>query len=245
MVFFWGVFLLLWQMITLTGWFPSYILPSPVDVLSVLITGIFNKTILIGLKISVRRLILGFLLSVIFGFPLGVLIGRREALQDTLGSLVQGLQALPSICWFPLAVLWFGVGEHAIMFIVIMGGILPVIVSADAGVKQIPPIYVHAARTMGAKGVPLFTKVLLPAMFPFMVTGMKLGWAFAWRALMSAELLFGTLGLGHLLMAGRELNDMSQVMAIMIVIVLVGLAMDRFVFAPLEKRIRFRWGMTV
>ncbi len=174
---------------------------------------------------------------------LGLALGRIKLLDETLGSLVLGLQALPSICWLPLALLWFGLSETAILFVVVMGALLSITTATEAGVKNTPPVYLRAARNLGARGWRVYVFVILPAALPAIITGMKLGWSFAWRSLMAAELLYVSLGLGQLLTLGRELNDMSQVIAVMLVIIAIGLAVDRLVFAPIETRVRERWGL--
>jgi len=173
---------------------------------------------------------------------LGLAIGRVQLLDETVGSLVMGLQALPSICWLPLALLWFGLNEQAMLFVVVMGALLSITLATEAGIKNTPPLYLRAARNLGARGWRLYALVILPAALPAIITGMKLGWSFAWRSLMAAELLYVSLGLGHLLMMGRDLNDMNQVVAVMLIIIAIGLAVDRLVFAPIEVRVRERWG---
>jgi NitT/TauT family transport system permease protein len=156
--------------------------------------------------------------------------------------VVTGLQALPSICWLPLALLWFGLNDRAILFVVVMGSLTSVIITVKDGVMNLSPTYVRAALTMGTSPFRLYTDVLLPASLPSILTGAKLGWAYAWRALMAGELLFVSLGLGHLLIMGRELADMSQVMAIMVVISALGLFVDLVIFGALERRVRSRFG---
>ncbi len=192
--------------------------------------------------VSVQRILVGYLISLVFGIGLGLLVGRFKFLDETVGSLMVGLQVLPSICWLPLAILWFGLSEAAIQFVVIMGALLSIAIATDSGVKNIAPLYLRAARTMGISGIDLYTRVVLPAALPSVASGMKLGWSFAWRSLMAGELLFVSVGLGHLLQTGRELNDMAQVVAVMIVIVCVGLFFDQLVFARLERHLRRLWG---
>lgn len=207
-----------------------------------LIAGFQNRTFFIGLVASLRRILIGYSLSLFFGVALGLLVGRGKILDETLGSLMISLQVLPSICWLPLAILWFGLSEAAIQFVVIMGALLSIAIATDSGIKNISPLYIRAARTMGIEGFNLFTRVVLPAAFPSIVTGMKLGWSFAWRSLMAGELIFVSLGLGQLLQTGRELNDMAQVVSVMILIMSIGLFFDQLIFAPLERRVRRQWG---
>lgn len=139
--------------------------------------------------------------------------------------------------------LWFGLSEKAILFVVVMGSFLSVTINAQAGVRHVPKIYLMAGRNLGAHGFRLFAYVLLPASLPHLVSGLKQGWAFAWRSLISGEMIFVSLGLGHLLMMGRDLNDMSQVLAVMALIMAIGHLVDRIVFETLENRIRLKWGL--
>ena len=170
-------------------------------------------------------------------------MGSNKFLEETLGGLLVSLQSLPSICWIPLAVLWFGLTEKAILFVVLMGSLLSVTIAMEDGRKQMPKIYGMAARNLGARGFRLFWSVLLPASLPFIVNGMKQGWAFAWRSLIQAEMIFLSLGLGQLLMMGRDLNDMSQVIAVMILIIILGYLVDGIVFRTIERRLQEKWGL--
>lgn len=221
---------------------PPYLFSSPLEVFQVLIAGIADRSFLIGMGMSLQRILVGYGISLLLGVPLGLLVGRFKVLDETVGSLIGVLQVLPSICWLPLAILWFGLSEWAIQFIVIMGALLPIAIATDGGIKNIPPLYVRAARTMGVKGLDLYRRVIFPAALPSVLTGMKLGWSFAWRSLMAGELLFVSVGLGQLLQAGRELNDMPQVMAVMLMIMGVGLFFDHWVFAPAQEHVRRKWG---
>jgi len=209
-----------------------------------LLSGFQDRSFLIGMGVSIQRILIGYFISLVFGVILGILIGRFKLLDETVGSLITGLQVLPSICWLPLAILWFGLNEQAIQFVIIMGAFFSIAIATDSGIRNIPPIYLRAAKTMGIKGMDLYTRVIFPAALPSIATGMKLGWSFAWRSLMAGELIFVSVGLGHLLQTGRELNDMAQVMAVMITIMMVGLIFDRFIFAQFEKRLRRQWGMS-
>ena len=149
------------------------------------------------------------------------------------------------MCWVPLALLWFGQTEAAMFFVVVMGTLWSVIIATDAGVRNVPPIYARAARTMGSSGLHTWLRVILPAALPFIVGGMKQGWAFAWRSLMAAEIyvtILSGFGLGHLLHYGRELNAMEQVIGIMLVLLLIGLLADKILFSPWERFLHRRWG---
>ena len=240
---FFAALVLLWQILFLVHWWPEYLFPSPIAVGETLLNGFLDGTFLIGITVSMARVLAGYFISLAIGLPLGLLIGRVGVLEETVGSVLTGLQTLPSICWLPLALLWFGLNERAILFVVVMGAMLSIAIAAEGGVKNTSPKYLRAARNMGAGGFRLYRYVILPAAWPSILTGMKLGWSFAWRSLMAGELLYVSLGLGQLLTMGRELNDMSQVIAVMLVIIALGLLVDRLIFSRLEGAVRQQWGL--
>jgi NitT/TauT family transport system permease protein len=202
-----------------------------------------DGTIITTVGRSMARLGAGYGISLALGVPLGMVLGRSQLADDLLGAPVLGLQSLPSICWLPVALLWFGLSEAAILFVVVMGSSLAIAIASQSGVRNLNPLWVRAARTMGARGVALYTTVLLPASLPALLNGAKLGWTFAWRSLLAAELLYVSGGLGQLLQAGRELNDVARVFAVMVVILAIGLTAEKAVFAPLEQRVRERFGV--
>jgi len=242
-VVFFLIVLALWEALSRLGLWPDYIFPSPLGVARTLGRLIRSGSFVVAVSVSLRRLLIGFAISAVAGVALGLATARVRLLDETIGSLVLGLQALPSICWLPLALLWFGLGERAILFVIVMGALLSITLATEAGVKNTPPLYLRAARNLGARGWRLYVLVVLPAALPAILSGMKLGWSFAWRSLMAAELLYVSLGLGQLLMMGRELNDMSQVVAVMLIIIAIGLVVDRLIFAVVESRVRARWGL--
>ncbi|MBI4115850.1 MAG: ABC transporter permease [Candidatus Omnitrophica bacterium] len=233
---------MIWEAVFRLKVWPPYLFPSPWDVSQALAYGFQDKTFLFGTGTSVWRIVVGYSISLVFGISLGMLVGRFKILDETIGSFMGVLQTLPSICWLPLAILWFGLSEWAIQFVVVMGAFLSIAIATDGGIKNIPPLYIRAARSMGIHGIDLYWRVILPAALPSIITGMKLGWSFAWRSLMAGELLFVSAGLGHLLQMGRELNDMAQVVAVMIMILAVGVTVDNSFFGPIQRRLQIRWG---
>src|SRR5947208_8185228 len=237
-IVFYVLLVILWQVIGMTGIWPDYLFPGPIAVFNALVNGFLNGNFLQASLLSLQRLAIGYGISLVIGVTLGLLLGRSLLLEQTLGSMVLGLQALPSVCWLPLAILWLGLTDQAIIFVVVMGALFSILLGVDAGVKNPPPIYLKAARNLGARGVALSAQVVLPAALPAILNGLKQGWTFAWRSLMAGELLYFTLSLGNLLQTGRDLNDASQVMAVMIVIIAIGVAIDRLVFAPFERHVR-------
>jgi NitT/TauT family transport system permease protein len=229
--------------ITLLKIWPPYLLPSPLKVFINIINGFKNLTYPIAIGVSLKRIFIGYGISILFGSILGLLISRFKFIEDTIGGLVLGLQTLPSICWLPLALLWFGLNDRAIIFVVVMGALFSITLATESGVKNISPAYIKAGRNMGAKSIVLFLDVVIPAAMPSIISGLKQGWSFAWRSLMAGELLFVSLGLGHLLMMGRELNDMSQVIAVMFMIAFISIIVDKLVFGRLEVNIMHKWGV--
>lgn len=221
----------------------AYTFPSPIDVFKTLISLIKDNTLAVAIVISLKRLITGYFISLLIGIIIGLLIVKYKYIDENFSSLILGMQTLPSICWVPFAILWYGLNEKAILFVVTIGSTFAIAIATESGIKNINPIYVKAARTMGAKGRKLYTDVIFPAALPSVISGMKQGWSFAWRALMSAEMMSATKGLGQVLMVGRDLADISQVMAVMIVILVLGLLFDKFIFGKLEKNIRYRCGL--
>ncbi len=237
-----GLLLIGWACISRFGPWPQYMLPGPGGVVRTLGHMLRDGELARAVGRSLYRLFVGYALSVGAGITLGVLMARNAWLRAAVGPLVVGLQALPSICWLPLALLWFGLSETAILFVVVMGSLLSITIATEGAVRAVPMLYIRAARTMGSRRLRLYTRVILPAALPGILTGLKLGWTFAWRSLMAGELLYVAGGLGQLLTLGRELGDMARVMSVMVVIVFLGLGFERVLFGSLEKRVRERWG---
>ncbi len=244
-VLFFVVLLGSWQIAAESGRWSPVLFPSAWSVGQYLWNAMLDETLPEAVWVTLSRLLAGYAIGVLVGLPLGLLMSSSQMVEDTLGALALGLQTLPSVCWVPLALLWFGQTEKAMLFVVVMGTVWSVIIATDHGARTIPPIYARTARTMGSKGLHLWTRVMLPASLPFLVSGMKQGWAFAWRSLMAAEIFVTILsgfGLGQLLHYGRELHAMDQVIGAMVVIVVIGLLADRILFSPWERFLHRRWG---
>jgi NitT/TauT family transport system permease protein len=244
-ILFFALLIGIWHALYVAGIWSPVLLPSPLTVGRYLWGAAVDGTLAEASWITMKRLLIGYGIGCAMGLPLGLLSARSRLLGDTVGLLALGLQTLPSVCWVPLALLWFGQSEGAMLFVVIMGTLWSVLIAVDNGVRNLPPIYVRAARTMGSSGFHTLRAVVLPASLPFVVSGMKQGWAFAWRSLMAAEIYVTILtgyGLGHLLHFGRELNAMDQVIGVMLIIVVIGLLADRVMFSPWERFLHHRWG---
>ena len=239
------VLVAIWHFLVKAGIYSPVLLPSPKSVGDYLVGAAKDGTLLQATGVTVRRLLVGYFIGIVIGLPLGLFTSASKFMEDTIGVLALGLQTLPSVCWIPLALLWFGQTESAMLFVVVMGTVWSVVIATDTGVRNIPPIFARAAKTMGSTGLHKWTKVILPASLPFLVSGMKQGWAFAWRSLMAAEIYVTILtgfGLGHLLHYGRELNAMEQVIGVMLIIIAIGLLTDKILFSPIERFLHSRWG---
>lgn len=233
----------IWQGIYSLQLWPPFLFPSPREVLGTLRTGILDSSLPLAVMASFRRLLTGYALAVICGAFLGLALAKWRWFQETAGFLILGLQAVPSIVWLPLSLLWFGLNDRAIIFVVVVGALWTMVISVESGIKGVPPALVRAGRTMGYSGGELLFKVVFPASFPRIITGLRLAWAFAWRSLMAGELIGSGEGLGQVLMIGRNLGDMSLVIAVMVIIGAIGAAIDTLIFQPAERRVLEKWGL--
>jgi NitT/TauT family transport system permease protein len=220
----------------------SPLFPGPVDVARSLAAALAAGTLVRAVVTSGARLVVGYAIALATGVPLGLMLARSHATKRALGPLLLGLSSVPSICWLPLAIVWFGLSEAAIQVVIVLGAALPITLATESAVRQLNPTIERAARTMGARGPTLIFRVLLPAAMPGIMTGAKMGWTFALRSLMAGELLFVSGGLGQLLETGRDLADTALVLGIVAVIVVLSRASERVLFGPVERAIARRWG---
>jgi NitT/TauT family transport system permease protein len=244
LVIFYSCLFGLWALLAQLKIWPPYLFPTPWGVAQELYYGFSDHSYWIAIAVSMRRVVIGYAISVVAGMILGLGVASNRFLEETMGGLLVSLQSLPSICWWPLALLWFGLNQNAILFVVIMGSLLSVTLAMEDGRKQMPKIYGMAGRNLGARGFQLFWYVLLPASLPFIVSGLKQGWAFAWRSLITAEMLYVSLGLGQVLMMGRETSNMNAVIAVMILIIALGYIVDGLIFKSMERRLQHKWGLS-
>lgn len=242
-VAFYVALMAVWQSVAMSELWPNNIFPSPYQVVEDLAFMASDGSLFHGMGTSLFRLVSGFLIAALGGLVLGIFMARVKIVDQTIGSLVLGLQSIPSVAWVPLAILWFGLTDEGIIFVTAIGAIFAVTINTSSGIQNINPHYIEAARNMGANGRDMVIKLLIPAAFPYVISGFKQGWAFAWRGVIGAELLFSFLGLGFLLNVGRQLNDVSQIIAIMILIMGIGIGIDGFVFKKVEDRVMSRWGL--
>ncbi len=244
-----ALLLLVWELVYRAGVKPTYALPSPADVGLVVLDQLRDGTLLSAIGTSVERGGLGFLIALAIGTPLGLLVGRVRTVRRGIGPILSGLQSLPSVAWVPAAIIFFGLGETAIYAVVLLGAVPSIANGMVSGIDQVPPLFLRVGRVLGARGLASARHVLLPAVLPAYLGGLRQGWAFSWRSLMAAELIVSSpelgLGLGQLLDQGRLLSDMSLVFAGILGILVVGIAVELCLFAPLERRVLRRRGLLV
>ena len=236
----------LWQAAVWSGWKPEYVLPPPGPVFRRLVDGLRDGSLFTAVHITLTRAATGFALAVVIGCAIGTVVARVRVLRVAVGSLITGLQTMPSIAWFPLAILLFKLSEQAILFVVVLGAAPAIANGLVAGADQIPPILLRAGRVLGARGVSLYRHVVLPASLPSFVAGLKQGWAFAWRSLMAGELLViivGKQSVGVQLQTARDLADAEGLMATMVLILAIGIVVDAVLFGTVERAIRRRRGL--
>src|SRR5207253_1652093 len=240
-----GLALAAWQVVVWSGWKPDYVLPGPAAVLGRLAADLRHADFYVGVAITLRRALIGYAIAVAIGSAVGILVARVSLLRKAVGSAILGLQSMPSIAWFPLAILLFQLTEGAILFVVILGAAPAVASGLLSGVDHVQPLLVRVGRVMGARGLGLYRYVILPAALPGFVSGLKQGWAFAWRSLMAGEII-GVVShvpsLGQQLQVARDFADAEQLLALMIVIFVIGVVVD-LAFGFADRSIRRRWGL--
>jgi NitT/TauT family transport system permease protein len=236
---------LIWELVYLSGYKPAYIFPSPVTTLAAL--GDQAKAALLwhAIATTLKRAVIGFVVATLIGSVIGALVSRIPPLRAAVGSLITGLQTMPSIAWFPFAIIFFGLNQSAILFVIVLGAAPSIANGLIAGVDYTPPLLLKAGTMMGLRRVSLYRYLILPASLPSFVAGLKQGWAFAWRSLMAGELLViisGQPSIGVLLNTYQDQTDTADAIAIMIVILIIGLVVDS-AFGATDRAIRRRWGL--
>jgi NitT/TauT family transport system permease protein len=238
----------LWQVVFLLGLKPPYVLPSPARVFSELGAQVSTERFWLAVATTMRRALVGFAVAVVIGTVVGLAVSQSNVLRRAVGSLITGLQSMPSIVWFPFAILLFGITETAIFFVIILGAAPSIANGLISGVDHIPPVLLRAGSILGAKGLTSWRHVVLPAALPSFVAGLKQGWAFAWRSLMAGELLViiaARPSIGVELAYAREFVKAPLLLAMMLVVLFIGIAVDSLFFGILERRLRRNRGLMV
>jgi NitT/TauT family transport system permease protein len=236
----------LWQAVVATGWRPEFVLPPPLRVWDALWEQGSTGALWTAVSVTLRRATTGFALALVVGLAVGAAVSQVRLLRAAVGSFITGLQTMPSIAWFPLAVLLFKKTEAAMHFVVVLGAAPSIANGLIAGVDTVPPLFVRAGRALGAGRAALLRHVVLPAALPSFVGGVKQGWAFAWRSLMAGELLViiaNSRSIGERLESSRQLSDAPTLIGYMLVILVIGVVLDALVFGAAERAVQRRWGL--
>src|SRR5438876_4120690 len=240
-----ALFIAAWQLVVWSGWRPDYVLPGPLPVFQRLFEDLSQPDFYLGVGVTLRRALVGYAIAVAIGSVIGLLVARIAVLRKAIGAAILGLQSMPSIAWFPLAILLFGLNETAIFFVVILGAAPAIAGGLLSGVDHVQPLLIRVGRVMGARGLLLYRFVILPAALPSFAGGLKQGWAFAWRSLMAGEII-GIVGhqlsIGQQIQFARDFADTEQLLAIIVVIFVIGVAIDGL-FGVFDTAIRRRWGL--
>jgi NitT/TauT family transport system permease protein len=241
-----GIALATWELVVASGWRPEFVLPPPEAVWDALQEQAESGALWTAIRTTLRRAAVGFAIALLLGMVVGAAVSQVRVLRAAFGSFITGLQTMPSIAWFPLAVLLFKRTEAAMYFVVVLGAAPSIANGLVSGVDTLSPLLVRAGRTMGARGLTLFRHVVLPGAMPSFVGGIKQGWAFAWRSLMAGELIViiaSSRSIGERLENARQFTDSATLIAYMIVILVIGIVVDAFVFGAAERAVRRRWGL--
>lgn len=243
-VVFFAALIAVWQLWASRDPEKAYLHPGPLDVLKSFRQISDDGTLFLSIRASMGRMLVGYSISVVGGILLGALTARSWLMKQTLGTLILSIQSLPSICWLPFALIFVGINEWAILAVLILGAMFSIAVSTENAIRNIPPIYVKVGRTLGARNLTLLKDILFFAALPELIGGLKVGWTFAWRSLMAAELIRQDVtGVARLLDTGRQYNDIAMMMAAIFTILAIGLFVDLVVFGRLEKAVRRRYGL--
>ena len=238
-------FLIVWEGIyyigvEVSGVFKMF--PGPAGILQEGKSLIQKGTLFPAVFVSLKRAVIGYVVAIVCGMVLGTLLSISHGLDAALRPFILGLQTLPSVCWVPFSILWFGLGDMQIITVIILGAVFSMAIATEHAITQVPKLYIHAAKTMGATKTQLYGKVIFPAARPQILAGMKQSWSFAWRALMSAEMVQAASGLGRILMYGRQSLNENQIMLVMLLIIIIGIVVDRYIFGIWERHLARQYG---
>ena len=235
----WLLVLAVWETLSrVSPW-----IPSAVGILQRVAANLTDTEILSSLGRSLLRMAVGFLGVFVFGIGTGLLLGKFRLLDEIFGTAAMALHAMPGAAWVPLAILLFGLTQWAVIFTVLLGATGIVMVTTSTGIKEVPPLLLRAARTMGARGTKIFWHVVVPSAVPRIVDGLRLAWAFGWRALMAGELMIGSLkGMGEILSRVAKRRDLHEILAFMVIIAVVSMVIDHLLFRRMERLVKTRWG---
>lgn len=234
---------LLWQMLSSLNIWPRVLFPSPLEVAQAFIEDAASGVLLVNLWVSLKSLLLGFLVGSAIAVPLGYLMGLNRASRDFFDPLVNLLQAIPGLAWIPFAILWFGLGQGAVTFIIVMSVFFPVLHNLLTGIRMVQPVLIEAVQTLGAGRAAVIGHVIFPATLPNLMTGVRLGIAFGFRSLVGGEMIASTNGLGYAIFNAQQYFQSARIVVGMLTIGITWLVMDRLILRPIEQRTTMRWGL--
>jgi NitT/TauT family transport system permease protein len=240
-----AIVLVIWELIAASGW-KKLIFPAPGPTLANLWDQLGTGLLWHAMSTTMYRAVIGFALALVVGSVVGALVSRIGPLRAAVGSLLTGLQTMPSIAWFPFAIILFGLTTQAIIFVIILGAAPSIANGLIAGIDYTPPLLLKAGHMMGLRRLSLYRHLILPASLPAFVAGLRQGWAFAWRSLMAGELLVivaNQPSIGVLLQTDQDQADLVSAAAIMIVILVIGIVVDS-AFSAADRSLRRRWGLS-
>lgn len=235
-----------WQALAWSGWRSEYVFPGPDRVLPTLFAEVTGPEFWTAVQVTMQRAFTGFALALVVGVLIGLAVSRFRPLRSAIGSLITGLQTMPSIVWFPFAMLLYGITESAIMFVIVLGAAPSIAGGLTSGIDYVNPSLLRAGKVMGLRGIQHYTLLIVPAALPMFVSGLKQGWAFAWRSLMAGELLViinQQNSIGWALSQARQLNDAERLLSYIIIVLTIGILIDVF-FNWADRALRRRWGVT-
>lgn len=237
------VFLVAWQVVFWLKLWPPYLFPSPSSTLAEFLFLEKLGTLQIAFVDTVERIVVDFGLTLVLGLGVGILMVYFKRFGRMMNSFSLGLQSFPSMAWVPFAIIIIGLDNEGILFVVVLSSVFSIMMSTYSGLRNIPSIYLRAAKNMGTGNLALFGSVMMPAAMPSLITGVRQAWSFAWHALIGAEMLMGAIGLGGILYDGSQFLKINEVIVSMMVIFAIGLVADRLLFYRLEESVRTKWGL--
>jgi ABC-type nitrate/sulfonate/bicarbonate transport system permease component len=232
-----------WQLLSSLNIGPRVLFPSPNEVFWTFVTDLRSGVLLVNLGVSLRSLAIGFVVGAAIAIPLGYLMGLSRASRNFFDPMVNLLQAIPGLAWIPFAILWFGLGQGAVTFIIVMSVFFPVLHNLLTGIRMVQPVLIEAVQTLGARRTDVITHVIFPATLPNLMTGIRLGIAFGFRSLVGGEMIASTDGIGYAIFNAQQYFQSARIVVGMLAIGITWLLMDRFVLRPIEARTTMRWGL--
>jgi taurine transport system permease protein len=233
----------IWQALSIADIWPRVLFPSPLEVARAFVTDTLSGVLLVNLAVSLKSLVLGFIAGCAVAVPLGYLMGLHKFSRDFFDPLVNLLQAIPGLAWIPFAILWFGLGQGAVIFIIVMSVFFPVLHNLLTGIRMVQPVLIEAVQTLGAGRAAVIRHVIFPATLPNLMTGIRLGIAFGFRSLVGGEMIASTDGLGYAIFNAQQYFQSARIVVGMLTIGIVWLIMDRLLLRPIEVRTTMRWGL--